>query len=203
LESFLCPDKGISRRFGSKLGLVYSFISEVPPDSVEAGFFGSCKSSYDQSILIQDSDFDIPFRSGLQIVINGSSIRRIASRALVIRITLAASYVAEAVCGPGRKEMDTGFENFWRKLLERCDIIHNPETASIGSYNQVVKMILDNHPVNWRMRKIGLKRNPTSTVVKGYVNRIFCPQIKQAFLHRVFTDAMSIAEHTLGDIGAD
>jgi len=52
-------------------------------------------------------------------------------------------------------------------------VIHDPETAPVGCHHQVVKMILNGHPVNRRLGHVGLKRKPAFTIIKGNIKGIF------------------------------
>ncbi len=99
--------------------------------------------------------------------------------------------------------MDIRFEDFVRKLLQRRDIIHYPESAAVGADHQVVEMLLDDHVMDRRMRKVVLNRKPVLPIIKRDINGILRSHEKQSLPHRVFMDPVAIAEHTLRDIRAE
>src|SRR6185503_5636542 len=63
------------------------------------------------------------------------------------------------------------------------------------SNDEIVEMLLDHHPVDWRGRHIALQRLPHLTVVEGNVKTIFRTHVKESRSHRILTNAMRITQH--------
>jgi len=96
------------------------------------------------------------------------------------------SFIEESIGCPWSKKVDIGFKNFGSKLLERCNIIQNPETPAIGGNDQVVKMFLDGKPVDWGMREVILQRKPIFTIIERHIQSILCTQVEQTLPHWIF-----------------
>ena len=109
----------------------------------------------------------------------------------------------EAVGIPWREQMDVGLENLGSELLERGDIIQNPESAPVGPYDQVVEMPLNDEIMDWCMGKIVLQWHPGFTVVHGDIHGILRPEKEQPLPHRIFPHAMGITEYAFGNAGTD
>ena len=75
------------------------------------------------------------------------------------------------------EQMDFGIQRFLRHLLQRRDVIHDPEAPAIRSHYQIAEMFLDRQPVDWSMGKIGLQRHPFFSIIKRDVKRVFRPEV--------------------------
>ena len=124
---------------------------QVPHHPVDTGLLGSLERFYCLTLVIKDGDGDVIGRSGLQIVVDGSTVGRALSYGLVIENTPSTSGIPETVCRPRSEKMNVGIDNLRRELLEGGDVIHNPEASPIGAYHQIIEMLLNDHPVHRRV----------------------------------------------------
>jgi hypothetical protein len=106
--------------------------------------------------VIQDLDADIVIRYGLQIVVDGSAVRRIVSGVAVVREIHCCFQPLETISRSGSEKVDVGIENLRCELLQGCNIIQDPEAATVSPHHQVVEVILKGEIVHRRMRKVVL-----------------------------------------------
>ena len=85
--------------------------------------------------------------------------------------------------------------HFSGHLLDRRDVIHDPEAATVRRDNQIVEVLLHGDPVNRRMRQIVLHRLPIFAVIVRQVNSVFSADVKQTLTHGIFAHAMRITQH--------
>ena len=50
-------------------------------------------------------------------------------------------------------------------LLNRRDVVENPKAAAISGNCQIVETLLNDHPINRRMRQVALQRLPVRSIV--------------------------------------
>jgi len=86
-------------------------------------------------------------------------------------------------------------EHFGRQLLQRGNVIQDPEPASVGCNRQIVEILLRRDPVHRRVRQIVLQRLPAPTVVKRHIQRVFRTEIKQPLANGSSRHAVGITQH--------
>src|SRR4029077_9116762 len=99
------------------------------------------------------------------------------------------------------KQMRLGRADLRRELLERSNVIQNPEAAPVSGHREVVEPLLNGQPVDWRVRKPGLQRLPILPVVKGNVEPTLRAQIEESLTDGIFTHAVSIVQHVVRNPG--
>ncbi len=189
---------GRVERGGLQLDLRGALGAQVPPHAVEARFdfarrgigirvllflagFFSLGSTRFGSAAFDLSDF-FPARVcdgelghfffhqvGFEKEIDGRAVRWVFPRGRVILDGSRLRDFFEAMGVARGKQMCFGRADLWRELLERSDVVENPEAAAVGGHDEVVEPLLNGEPVDWRVRQTGLQRLPVFAVVKGNV----------------------------------
>src|SRR5437879_194942 len=99
--------------------------------------------------------------------------------------------------------MGLGRANLRRELLERSNVVQNPEAAAVRGHGEVVESLLNGEPVDWCVREPGLQRLPVLAVVKGNVEPTLGAQIEKPLADRIFADAVGIAQHVVRKAASD
>src|SRR5262249_17898009 len=140
-------------------------IAQVPPGTIDARLV--CGSQGADLLAVGPFDCDLNLlRRLLQVVVDGRAIGRILTDRWTFRRHVAMESRAEAVCGTRWKEIYGGVTDAVIELLERREVVEDPEAASVGADNEILKMILDDDPMNRRMRQIVLQWLPTVAIVE-------------------------------------
>lgn len=110
---------------------------------------------------------------------------------------------AEAVGIAGREQYGDGIGGLGRHLFQRREVVEDPEASPIGGHRHVVKVLLHGDPVDRRVRQVGLHRLPVLAAVEREVEAVLGAGEEQSAAHRVLADAMSVAEHAMGNAIGD
>src|SRR5690242_6207356 len=102
--------------------------------------------------------------------------------------------LAEAICRTRRKQMNALVANRIVELLERGEIVKNPEAAPIGSDYEIFEMVLHGNPVNRCVRQIVLQRLPVVAVIKGNVERVLGARVQQTASSWILLNGIGVAE---------
>ena len=189
--------RGVERR-GSQANFRAAIGAQVPPHAIDARF-GFARRRFDiGKILILGGLFDLSgteFRRaafdlahflaagvcdgqlghvlfsqvGLEIEINGRAVRWIFSRRWVVLDSSRLRHLLKAIRIARRKQMCLGRADLRRKLLERGNVVQNPEAAPVSGHRQIVEPLLNGQPVDRRVRQAGLERLPVLPVVEGNI----------------------------------
>ena len=65
------------------------------------------------------------------------------------------------------------------ELLERGDVVHDPEAPAVGRDHQIVEMLLHHDPGHRGMRKIALQRQPVLAGVERDVDGVLGAEVEQ------------------------
>ncbi len=80
------------------------------------------------------------------------------------------------------------FALIFRELAKRCDVIENPESASVCRNHEIV--VFESEIANGRGRQIQPQRLPFFTIVERDVNALFCSGEKKTFALPVLADGV-------------
>ena len=94
----------------------------------------------------------------------------------------------------GSEEMSVGSQHLVGELLERRDVVHDPEAATVGGDDQIVEVLLHHHVVDRGVGQVVLKGQPVPAVVERNVDGVLGAQVEQPLPHRVFVDPVHVAE---------
>src|SRR5580704_3552239 len=134
---------------------------------------------------------------GLEIEVDRGAVKWIATRSRIIRNTRRLRNRAEAVSAARGEQMRIRRQHFRGQLLQRSNVIQNPESPPVSSQRQIVKAFLHRNPIDRRMRQARLKGLPILSVVERNVERVFRAQVQQTFAHGIFSNAMRITQHAM------
>ena len=62
--------------------------------------------------------------------------------------------------------MRIGGQDFRRQLLERRDVVQDPESAPVGRQREVVEALLHGDPIDGSVRQTALQRLPVLSIVE-------------------------------------
>ena len=111
--------------------------------------------------------------------------------------------VAQAIRGARRKQVRVGAEHLRRELLQRREVVHDPEASPVGRDDEIVEVLLHRDPVHRRARHVGLQRLPAVAIVERHVDRVLGAEVEQAAAHGVFPDAVRVTQHALRNAVGD
>src|SRR5436305_2111428 len=101
----------------------------------------SCARTF--SIVPSISAADLWSRWCGEPVVDARPVGRIAAgRGIVVHRVIPGN-VREAIGGPDRKEMRLRRLDLRRQLLQRREVIENPDTATVRRDHEIVEMLLD------------------------------------------------------------
>ena len=168
------PDKTIhSRHRAERLGLANPILRDqllLALRRAEANGVSARHAPQDRTVRIQYFDGDRSFRGLRQIVVNDSSVGRVAPRGLVRgnrRVGAGAAARPHRRGGLEQRHRGRGADH----LAQRTDIIEHPERTAVRGDDQV---LIVNHQVAHRgMRQIELQRLPVIAVVERHPHRLF------------------------------
>ena len=172
-------------RAGSQSGLVGQVVPEIPPDPVDSVIPRTIEGPYCLALLIHDADGDRLRPISPQVIVDGSSVRRVIPDARIPSLGYGRLDRLESISRPQIEEMHVRRENFRRELLKRRDVVKDPEAAAVRPQHQVVEMLLDNHPVYGRVGQVRVQEEPGGAVVERDEQGVVGSQVEQAFTHRV------------------
>jgi len=89
------------------------------------------------------------------------------------------------------------------ELLQRRQIVQNPEAASVGGDHEIIEVLLNHHAVDGRMGQVLLQRLPVIAFVKGDIQRVLGAEIQQAAPNGILANDVRVTERTLGDASHD
>ena len=85
------------------------------------------------------------------------------------------------------------------QLLQRRDVVQDPEAAPVGPHHQVVEVFLHLDPVHRRHRHVVHERLPVVPVVERDVEDVLGAEIEEPGPHRILVDVARVAERTVRD----
>ena len=83
------------------------------------------------------------------------------------------------------------------ELLQRGDVVQDPEAPPVGGNHQIVEVLLDRDVVDRRMRQVALERLPQLAIIERDVERVLGAQVEEPAPNRIFLDPVGIAERRL------
>ena len=117
------------------------------------------------------------------------------------RVCASSLATFHAVAGDGLVQMKIGANNISGQLVQRSQIIDQPETTTLGSGNQVV--VFDGQIGDRYNRQIQLERLPVGAIVEGDVHPRFstCVQQTCTFLISADNPRKMVVRNAIGDFG--
>ena len=184
---------------GAQADVLASLVTQIPVDAVDTNGVGAGERPHHLPLLIEDGDGHGSRRRGrLQVVVDARAVRRvIARRDFVLADDRIVRDLPEPIGRQRREQMHRLLNHLRCELLERGQVVENPEAAPVGGDDQVVKAFLHLNAVHRRVRQIHLQRLPVLPIVERHVHRILSPEVQEAAANRIFLDAVCPAQHAV------
>ena len=126
-------------------------------------------------------------RRRTQYEVDDRSVRRVLS--LTASTEASASTTRESIRGPRRDEKVLSGGHICG-LLQRRQVIEDPEAPARSRHDEVVVPLLNHQVVDWRVRQVELQGLPQPATVERDVHAGLGPRVKQTGTHRILTDDM-------------
>src|SRR5215831_3846850 len=93
------------------------------------------------------------------------------------------------------------FDDRILKLPQRCDVVQNPETATVGPDAEIVT--LDNQIANGSGAHVQPERLPMVAIIERHIDSALSAGEEQSFAFRVFADSIGVfvSRNAAGDFG--
>ena len=130
---------------------------------------------------------------GVEVVVDRRAVWRVpADRRVGVRRGRGCDR-PEPVGRPHREEVRVRRLHLRRDLLQRRDVVHDPEAAAVGRDHQVVEVLLHDDAGHRRVRQIVLQRQPALSIVERHEDGVLEAEVQQAPPHRVLADDLRVA----------
>src|SRR6266508_615755 len=140
---------------------------------------------------------------GPEPVVDRRTVWWIRARRRIVDRRVVPGDVLEPVRSPRSEQVCARRGDCRRQVLERTQVIQNPEATSIRRNHEIVERILDHESVYWRVGQIHLQRLPAIAVVDRHAQRVLRSEIKTPAPNRILANNVSIAQWTLRNPGDD
>src|SRR5262245_14051259 len=127
------------------------------------------------------------FRRFLQVVVQDRAVRRVLADGITTRIEM--THPRPPRCARNEEMRVSGCDRN-SGLPQRANIIEHPERAPVRGDGEVI--IMNNHVMDRRVRKIELERLPIRAIVEGNPNSRFSSSLKQSSALRVFAHGVNV-----------
>ena len=127
---------GVLQRNGSEPRRGGRCLPKIPVHPIDAGTEAvHAEDLYGLTSLIVDFESHTPYRDTLQVERNGRAVNRVGSCAGVLGLALRGLAREKTVGGSRSEQVDLRRHHFLGQLLDRCNIVHDPEAAAIGCHH--------------------------------------------------------------------
>ncbi len=183
------------------LGAVLAF--EIPDHPVETRGVAAPQGAHHRTGRVEDGNAGCRFRRALEPVVDRRAVGGILPGGGVVVCGGWCGDGPEAPGLPDREEMGRLAQHLRGHLLERGDVVHDPEAAPVGRDHQVVEPLLHHDAGDRGVGQVGLKREPPVAGVERDVDGVLGAQVEQPGTHRIFGNRPGVAQPALRDPGHD
>ena len=178
-------------RCGAHPHLARVLVAQVPLHAVDAGGGGAAQRAHHFTRPVRHPHRHLAGPVRAQPVVDRCAVGRVRPLAHVDVGGLGAGAIVEAVRVAGLEEVNVGRGHGVGHLLERRDVVHDPEAAPVRSDDQVIEMLLHDEAVHGRRREVVPEQLPCVAVVERDVDAVLGPQEDESVTDGVLVDASS------------
>ncbi len=169
--------------------------AEIPHHAIDARLFRAVHLAHDFSGAVGDGDAHLIFFVGLalQVVVDDCAVRRIRPEKHLLPGIGAAIRDAPFGRRTQVEEMQVFRGDRIGPLLERCDVVEDPDRSSVGAEDQVVFAGVDGDVVDRNGRQIQFQLRPVRALIVRHEERALGAREQELRIAVVLADDMQRA----------